>query len=54
MGKIRLHPGAQGGGGGGWEIDTCDRTHVWSQVTAVFVLTGDLKPSSFFLLGSDT
>ena len=48
MGEIGLRPGGgggsrlspEGGGGGGWEMDTCDRTYVWSSLSAL--------PSLFF------
>ena len=30
----RLSP--EGGGGGVWEMDTCDRTYVWSSLSAFF------------------
>ena len=37
QGGSRLSP--EGGGGGGvWEMDTCDRTYVWSSLSAFFFL----------------
>ena len=33
-GGSRLSP--EGGGGGVWEMDTCDRTYVWSSLSAFF------------------
>ena len=41
MGKIGLRPGGGSrlspeGGGGVWEMDTCDRTYVWSSLSAFF------------------
>ena len=35
-GGSRLSP--EGGGGGVWEMDTCDRTYVWSSLSAFFFL----------------
>ena len=33
-GGSRLSP--EGGGGGVWEMDTCDRTYVWSSLSVFF------------------
>ena len=44
MGKIGLRPGGGGsrlspeGGGGVWEMDTCDRTYVWSSLSTLLSL----------------